>query len=322
MASKRSGIFIVGIYAADLVFSGSRIPVPGETVIADSFMRSHGGKGSNQAVAAARAGADVSFFTLLGNDAFAEGALALWKEEGIRSLARRMDGEGTGAAAISVDTRTGNNCVFVYPGAPRRMAAADIDDIAADIAAAAVFVVQLEQPLEVALRGLQCARENGVVSILNPAPAGELPDELYRHCDYILPNETEASLLSGITVDSREAAEAAAEVLLGKGARNVIITLGDKGALLCNHEEIHHEPAVIAGPCVDTTGAGDAFIGGFAAGMAQDMTVRDAMRFAAALAGISVTRHGAAASMPRLQEIIGTLEAYVPAANKGIGRPA
>lgn len=259
-------------------------------------------------------------FTLLGHDAFAEGALALWQEEGIRSLARRVDGEGTGAAAISVDTRTGNNCVFVYPGASKRMTANDIDSVAAEIAAAAVFVVQLEQPLQVALRGLQCARENGVVSILNPAPAGELPDELYRHCDYILPNETEASLLSGITVDSRETAEAAAEVLLGKGARNVIITLGDKGALLCNHEEIHHEPAVIAGQCVDTTGAGDAFIGGFAAGMAQNMTVREAMRFAAALAGISVTRHGAAASMPRLPEIMETLAIDATAAGEGADR--
>lgn len=304
MASKRSGIFVVGIYAADLVFSGSRIPAPGETVIADAFMRSHGGKGSNQAVAAARAGADVSFFTLLGNDAFAASALALWQEEGINSLARTVGDEGTGAASISVDTGTGNNCVFVYPGASRLMSTEDIDSIAAKIAAAAVFVVQLEQPLQVALRGLQCARENGVISILNPAPAADLPDEIYGYCDYILPNESEASLLSGMTVNSRETAEAAAKALLDRGAKNVIVTLGEQGALLCNHDEIHLEPAVITGQCVDTTGAGDAFIGGFAAGMAQGMMVREAMRFAATLAGISVTRHGAAASMPRLSEII------------------
>lgn len=309
MASARSGIFVLGIYAADLVFSGRRLPTPGETVIADAFMRSHGGKGSNQAVAAARAGGDVSFFTLLGDDSFAEAALSLWDGEGIRCLARTMQGESTGAASISVDTSTGNNCVFVYPGASRLMKPEDIDKVAPQISASAVFVVQLEQPLQVALRGLQCAHEAGVVTLLNPAPAGDLPNEIYSYCDFILPNESEAGLLSGITVNSQASAEQAAQVLLEKGAKNVIITLGEQGALLCNRDETHFEPAVVAGQCVDTTGAGDAFIGGFSAALAKGMAVREAMRFAATLAGISVTRHGAAASMPYLPEIMETLKA-------------
>lgn len=303
MASPRSGIFVTGIYAADLVFSGRRMPASGETVTADGFMRSHGGKGSNQAIAAARAGAEVRFFTLIGNDAFGQDAIALWRDEGIHSKARIIDNEVTGAAGIFVDTRTGHNSIVVYPGASRLMTTADIDALAPDIAASAVFVVQLEQPVEVALHGLNIAHNNGVIAILNPAPASTLPDEIFPLCDYIMPNETEASLLSGIPVDSLETAEAAARVLLAKGAANVIVTLGEKGALLCNAHEVYLAPAVTAGPCVDTTGAGDGFAGGFAAGLARGLDVKQAMHFAATLAGISVTRHGAAVSMPNIADI-------------------
>lgn len=303
MAPPRSGIFVTGIYAADLVFSVRRTPASGETVTADGFMRSHGGKGSNQAIAAVRAGAKVSFFTLIGNDAFGHDATALWRDEGIHSKARSIDNEVTGAAGIFVDTRTGHNSIVVYPGASRRMTTADIDALTPDIAASAVFVVQLEQPVEVALQGLRIARENGVTTILNPAPASALPDDIFAQCDYIMPNETEASLLSGIHVDGVDSAESAARVLLAKGAANVVVTLGEKGALLCNANGVYLAPAVNAGPCVDTTGAGDGFTGGFAAGLARGLTVKQAMHFAAALAGISVTRHGAAVSMPSVAEI-------------------
>ncbi len=303
MTSKRSGIFVIGIYAADLVFSGRRMPASGETVTADGFMRSHGGKGSNQAIAAARAGAKVVFFTLIGNDAFGQDAVALWHEEGIHSQARVMDDEVTGAASIFVDTRSGLNSICVYPGASRHMTVDDVEALASDIAAAAVFVVQLEQPVEVAVRALEISRENGVIAILNPAPACALPDEIFALCDYIMPNETEASLLSGIEVNSIESAEAAARVLLAKGAANVVITLGEKGALLCNADGVYLAPAFNAGQCVDTTGAGDGFTGGFAAGLARGLSVTDALHFAAVLAGISVTRHGAAVSMPSAAEI-------------------
>lgn len=303
MVLPRSGIFVTGIYAADLVFSVRRTPASGETVTADSFMRSHGGKGSNQAIAAARAGANVCFFTLIGNDAFGQDATAIWHDEGIHNKARVVDNEVTGAAGIFVDTRTGHNSIVVYPGASRLMTTADIDAQASDIAASAVFVVQLEQPVDVAVRGLKIAGENGVIAILNPAPANTLPDDIFALCDYIMPNETEASLLSGVHVNSLETAETAARVLLAKGAANVIVTLGEKGALLCNANEVYLAPAVNAGPCVDTTGAGDGFTGGFAAGLARGLAVKDAMHFAATLAGISVTRHGAAVSMPSVDEI-------------------
>ncbi|MFT0548771.1 ribokinase [Allopusillimonas ginsengisoli] len=303
MTRNQSGIFVSGIYAADLVFSGRRLPAPGETVTADGFMRSHGGKGSNQAIAAVRAGAQVRFFTLIGDDAFGRAATALWQAEGICSMAKVIDEEVTGAAGIFLDTRTGHNSIFVYPGASRLMTPAHMDALEAEIAASAIFVIQLEQPAEVAARGLEIAHENGVTTILNPAPATILPDDIFARCDYLIPNETEASLLSGIAVNSLESAKAAADVLLEKGVRNVIITLGEKGAVLCNADESHLSPAVYVGPCIDTTGAGDGFAGGFAAGLARGLSPKQAMQFASALAGISVTRHGAAVSMPGIAEI-------------------
>lgn len=303
MAVRTPKIFVTGIYAVDLVFTGNRQPVPGETISASSFMRSHGGKGSNQAVAAARAGADASFFSFIGDDAFGEDACAFWRTEGVHNKTRLIKGETTGAASIFINKNTGGNSITVFPGAPRLMGPSDMDLAESDIAATDVFVVQLEQPIEVALRGLELARKHQVITILNPAPATTLPDEIYALCDYLLPNESEASLLTGLPVESPEQAEAAARVLLGKGVGNVIVTLGEKGALYCNaHETFLVEP-VKMGVCVDTTGAGDGFIAGFAVGLAKKQTPRAAMEFAAALAGISVTRHGAAISMPTLAEI-------------------
>lgn len=301
-------IFVVGIYAADLVFTASRLPAPGETIAATGFMRAHGGKGSNQAVAAARAGGRVSFFTFIGDDAFGRDAAKFWHAEGVHSKAVVVKGQATGAAGIFVDPSTGGNAITVFPGAPGTMQAADIDLVEADIAASDVFVVQLEQPIDVAMRGLELARRHGVASILNPAPAVPLPDAIFALCDYLLPNETEAGLLTGLPVETLEQAEAAARALLQKGVGNVIVTLGERGALFCNHAETFLVPPVKAGACVDTTGAGDGFTAGFAVGLGQGMPARDAMRFAAALAGISVTRHGAGVSMPSLAEIRAVLK--------------
>jgi ribokinase len=301
--TTRPKIFVAGIYAADLVFTGDRMPVPGETVTATNFMRGHGGKGSNQAIAAARAGGDVSFFTFIGDDAFGRDAVELWRREGVRSKAKFIDDQVTGAAGIFLDGRTGRNAITVFPGASRLMQASDMDEVEADIAAADVFVVQLEQPLDVARRGLELARKHGVTAILNPAPALGLPDDTISLCDYIVPNESEASLLTGLPVETCSQAEAAARVLLGKGASNVIVTLGEKGALYCSPSDTFLAEPVSAGVCIDTIGAGDGFIAGIAVGLGKGLSLRDAMRFAATLAGISVTRHGAASSMPTLAEI-------------------
>ncbi|HWK72035.1 MAG TPA: PfkB family carbohydrate kinase [Burkholderiaceae bacterium] len=301
----RPKIFVAGIYAADLVFTGDRIPVPGETVIAADFMRGHGGKGSNQAIAAARAGADVSFFTFIGDDAFGREAVELWSREGVGNMASVIKGQATGAAGIFLDSRTGGNAITVFPGASQSMRAFHMDEAEPDIAASDVFVVQLEQSVDVARRGLELARKHGVTAILNPAPAPAqgLPDDLFSLCDYIVPNETEASLLTGLPVETPTQVEAAARALLHKGVRNVIVTLGEKGALYCSPGETFMLGPVSAGACIDTIGAGDGFIAGMAVGLGKGLPVRDAMRFAATLAGISVTRHGAASSMPMLEEI-------------------
>ncbi len=299
----RPKLFVAGIYAADLVFTGNRMPVRGETVTATNFMRGHGGKGSNQAIAAARAGADVSFFTFVGDDAFGREAVELWLREGLRSKASVIKGQATGAASIFLDPKTGGNAITVFPGASQLMQASDVDRIESDIAASDVFVVQLEQSVDVARRGLELARKHGVIAILNPAPALDLPDDIFSLCDYIVPNESEASLLTGLPVETCSQAETAARVLLRKGARNVIVTLGEKGALYCGPADTFLVEPFSAGACIDTIGAGDGFIAGIAVGLGKGLPMRDAMRFAATLAGISVTRHGAASSMPTLTEI-------------------
>lgn len=303
MAGRVPRIFVTGIYAVDLVFTGSRLPVPGETVPASGFMRSHGGKGSNQAIAAARAGAEAIFFSFIGDDSFGKDASAVWRAEGVVDKTATIKGQVTGAASIFVDERTGSNAIAVFPGASRLMQASDIDRLESDIAASDVFVVQLEQPIVVACRGLELARKHRVATILNPAPAACLPDDIYSLCDYILPNESEASLLTGLPVGTVKEAEAAARVLLDKGVGNVIVTLGEKGALYCNAQETFLVDPVNAGACVDTTGAGDGFTAGFAVALSKGLAPRAAMEFAATLAGISVTRHGAAVSMPTLAEI-------------------
>lgn len=303
MAAKAPKIFIAGIYAVDLVFTARRLPAPGETVSASSFMRGHGGKGSNQAIAAARAGGDVSFFTFIGDDLFGQEAIECWRAEGIHNKAVVIQSEATGAAGIFVDAQTGGNAITVFPGASRLMKSGDIDIVESDIAASDVFVVQLEQPVEVAFRGLELARKHHVATILNPAPALSLPDGIFAFCDFILPNESEASLLTGLPVETPEQAHAAARALLAKGVRNVIVTLGEKGAMFCNRDETFLVEPVNAGRCVDTTGAGDGFTAGFAVGLGRGLGTQAAMEFATALAGISVTRRGATASMPTLTEI-------------------
>ncbi len=298
MSQSRPRIVIVGIYVADLLFKAPRMPVIGETLLGSHFALGPGGKGSNQAVAAARAGAEVYFFTRLGNDAFAANARQTWQEAGVISRASLHDELTTGAAHIFVEDETGRNAIIVYAGAAAHMVPADLDAIEDDIAGAQIFVTQLEQPLDVALHGLRLARKHGVTTIFNPAPAATLPDDIFPLCDWITPNETEASLLTGLPVTSLEEARTAAAQLLAKGVKNVVITLGEQGSLLHTADQSVHIPPFHAGKCIDTAGAGDGFTAGLATALAEGQPPETALRFASALAGISVTRSGTAASMP------------------------
>jgi ribokinase len=216
---------------------------------------------------------------------------------------RRVPESYTGAAYIFIEEATGDNAIIICPGAGGTIAPADLDAQAGLIAEAAVFVTQLEQPLDAAVRGLEIARANGVTTILNPAPGRALPDAMLCLCDYVIPNETEAEALTGLTVASLDEARAAAEALLARGVGTAVITLGARGALLHGPGRSELVPALAAGQVVETTGAGDGFTGGFATALAQDMDPAAAVRFGCAVAGISVTRAGTAASMPTRAEV-------------------
>lgn len=296
-------VVILGVFVADTTYRATRQPRTGETVLGESFALGPGGKGSNQAVAAARLGADAHFITRLGADAFGEMALASWAEAGVTPHVTRHPDSYTGAAFIFVDAATGDNAIIIAPGAGATITPGDLDAEADLIRGAGVFVTQLEQPLSAAARGLLIAHKAGVTTILNPAPAQPLGDDLLALCDYVTPNEPEAEALTGVRVGSVDDARAAADVLLGRGVRGVVITLGERGALLHTAGRSEHVPALLAGPVVETTGAGDAFNGGFATALARGSDPLEAVRFGGAVAGVSVTRRGAAASMPSRAEV-------------------
>jgi ribokinase len=297
-----SDVVILGIFAADLGFHGKRLPVMGETLIGSKFGIGPGGKGSNQSVAAARAGAKTTFISRLGKDQFGDMARDMYKAEGV--VMRIGDSNlSTGAAFIFVDEKTGNNAIIVVPGSAGELSISDIDANRDVISAAKVFMTQLEQPIPVAAHALAIARSANVTTILNTAPAAPLDDSIYKLCDYVTPNESEASMLTGIEVKDVASAKKAGDVFLKKGAACAVITLGEQGALLHSATQSVHIPVYKAGKVVDTTGAGDAFNGGFAAALARGDDPVKAAHFGSATAGISVTRPGTAPSMPSRLEV-------------------
>jgi ribokinase len=297
-------ITIMGSFVADLAFRTPRIPAWGETILGASFVLGPGGKGSNQAVAAARAGGSVTFLCKLGRDTFGDLARRTYAEEGIDTQFVFDSAEqGTGAAAIIIDEARGENAIIVVPGSGYLLTAAEVDRARERIAQSAIFMTQLEVPVAVAEHGLKLARSLGVTTILNPAPAVPLPESIFALCDYLTPNESEAAALTGLPVGNLAEAERAADALLARAARNVVVTLGAQGAFVKNSNLARHVPAVEFGPVVETTGAGDAFSGGFAVALSEGADIATAARFGCAVAGISVTRRGTAPSMPTRAEI-------------------
>ncbi|MDK3073740.1 ribokinase [Sedimentitalea sp. JM2-8] len=293
-------VVVLGIFVADAAFRADRMPRMGETVLGNGFLLGPGGKGSNQAVAAARIGAETHFLTRLGQDAFADMARGVWEKAGVIAHVRTDPDSHTGAAFIYVDDATGDNAIIVSPGAAERISPADVEAHAALIAGADVFMAQLEHPVAATVAALRIARTAGVATILNPAPAADLPPEVLALCDYLTPNETEAEALTGLAVTSVAGAERAAARLCEMGVGTPIITLGERGAYLHGHGLV---PSFKPGSVVETTGAGDAFNGGFAAALSRGAEPLEAVRIGCATAGLSVTRRGAAASMPALAEV-------------------
>ena len=300
MVNVMVDIVVLGVFVADVTFRANRMPRVGETVLGRSFSIGPGGKGSNQAVAAARQGADVALITRIGRDDFARLAQATWKDAGVTSAAIVDDAAPTGAAAIMVDAESGDNAIIVTPGAAGKISAADLEGARDLIAGAKVFVTQLEQPISAARRGLEIARNAGVTTVLNPAPADTLPDDLLALCDYLTPNETEAEAMTGFRVVDEASAQKAAHALNARGVGCPLITMGAQGVYVFEHGMV---PALSAGKVVETTGAGDAFNAGFCVGLANGLARLEAVRFGTAVAAISVTRPGAAASMPTRAEV-------------------
>ena len=291
-------ITVLGIYVADLIFRAPRLPVMGETILGESFAIGPGGKGSNQAVAAARAGGKVSFISAIGEDAFAEIARKIWSGDGVdfSRVAIRKD-RPTGGAFIFVSSETGNNAIIVETGAAQTITPETVEAAEAEIKASKVFVTQLEPPLNAARRGLELARKHGVITIFNPAPGLEAGRVLLPLADFATPNESETEALTGMKVETVDQARVAAARLIEMGARNAVITLGAQGVLLHGGGVSELVPGFKV-KAVDTTGAGDAFNGGFAVALAEGRSPLDAARFGNAVAALSVTRHGTAPSMP------------------------
>lgn len=279
-----SDIVILGIFVADTAYRADRQPKMGETILGTSFALGPGGKGSNQSVAAAMAGGDVTIISRLGKDAFADIARATWAKAGVKS-AITEDGESyTGAAYIFLENATGNNAIIVAAGAAGRISVQDVEASRSLIEGAKVFITQLEQPIPAARRALEIARAAGVRTILNPAPAAELDDAFLALCDIVTPNESETESLTGLPVTTIPEAEAAARALLARGVGACLITLGERGALYVDRDRSFHVPVISAGKVLDTTGAGDAFNGGFAVALTEGRTIEDAVRFGCATA--------------------------------------
>ena len=296
-------IVILGVFVADTAYRASRQPKIGETIIGNEFSLGPGGKGSNQAVAAALAGGNVHFISRLGEDDFANMALSLWEKSGITPHVTQYSDSYTGAAYIFIEDETGNNAIIVSPGAAANINDEDITANKELIRGSKVFMTQLEQSLYAAGKALSFAKGGGAITILNPAPAQPLGEDILKLCDFVTPNEIEAEQITGIPVQSINDAEIAAGKLLEKGADSAVITLGEQGALFKDNNQVIHQPSYEVGPVVETTGAGDAFNGGLAVALAEEMPIDKALRFACATASISVTRQGTAPSMPDRNEI-------------------
>ncbi len=219
-----------------------------------------------------------------------------------------MDDMPTGAAFIYVNDENGDNAIIVYPGAAGTIGPEDVENARQTIEQSAVFVTQLEQPVAAAEHALAIARKAGVATVFNPAPAEPFPDSIYALCDYIVPNETEAAALVGFSLDTIDDARRAGDSFLAKGVKVALITLGGRGVLYHSAERSVHIPAISAGTVIDTTGAGDAFVGGFSAALSSGVDPVEAVRFGCATAGIAVTRRGTAPAMPKRHEIDSLLQ--------------
>lgn len=295
-------ICVVGSANIDLTFRTPKLPQAGETLAGHSLHIGMGGKGANQAVAAARLGAEVIFVARVGNDTFGGEAISQYRAEGIDTSRVRRDARlPTGTAAIVVDD-SAENCIVIVPGANGKLSPADVTEASSAIQQADAVLCQLETPLESTLEAFQLARVAGKLTILTPAPVVELPDELLRQCDLCVPNRIEMEFLVGFPIRSHEDAHSAAKAIRARGVKSVVITMGDSGAFLMDDAGASHVPAVPI-EAVDTTGAGDAFTAALAVSLADGLSLREAARHASLVAALTVTRIGTQTAFPHRAEV-------------------
>lgn len=291
-------IVCFGSFVVDLTSRAGHLPVPGETVIGSSFRMGPGGKGSNQCVAAHRAGGDVVAMTKVGNDVFGRVALDFYRSEGMNTDYVFIDDSvETGTALIMVDQNTAQNCILVVNGASGHISEADIEKAAPVIRKADVLLVQLEINLDALYRVIDIANEAGVKIVLNTAPVQKIDNRVFAKVDTVTPNEVEAGIITGVEVKDEESAAKAAEVFLGWGVKNVVITMGKAGAFVMNAQRKSFIKSIQV-EAVDTTGAGDAFNGGFAVAISEGKDIFEAAKFANATGALSVTKFGTAPAMP------------------------
>lgn len=294
-------IAVVGSYATGLTMKVKHLPRSGETLLGAGYRVDFGGKGSNQAVGCARLGASVQFIASIGGDSFGEMALALYREEGIDTGHVKKSGQApTGVGFIVVEEETGNNCIVLDPGANELLAPADVRG---GLEPAAVVLTQLEIPAESAEAALVHGRTMGSTTILNPAPVRPLQAKMFQSADVLTPNETEARVLAGYDAGSTVDVEAVGRELIARGAKHVVITLGEKGALIVHSDSCSFVPAVRV-RAIDTTGAGDAFNAGLATALARGTELEEAVHFAVVIGAMAVMREGVIPSLPRRAEVL------------------
>lgn len=299
----RPRITVVGSLNMDLVVRAPRMPTPGETILGGPFETAPGGKGANQAVAAARLGAEVRMIGRVGDDAFGRELRAYMTDAGVDcSGIRPTAGYATGVGLIVVEEATGQNAIVVASGANMQLSPSDVEAAETMIAESDVLVLQFENPIETVTRAAEIARAHGVLVVLNPAPARALQDGLFSMVEVLVPNEIEAALLTNQPVGSPWEAEKAARMLLDRGPRAVIVTLGSKGALLAEEGTIELVPAFIVQP-VDATAAGDAFTGGIAVALGEGRPLREAVEWGNAAGALATTVRGAMPSLPTREAV-------------------
>jgi ribokinase len=304
-------IVVLGSFAMDLVSNTPHIPIKGETVFGGPFRMGPGGKGSNQAIAAARIGAQVDFITKLGRDDFSKIAIDILDKNGVNTKYIMFDDKKpTGVALIAVEDYTGYNSIIVSPGACTSIQVRDIETAKNDIETASMFLTQLETNLEPVYAAIDIAWNANVPIVLNPAPYQQIPDLLLKKVYCLTPNESEAEALTTISTRDNKGIKEAAKALFAKGVQNVIITLGEKGVYLYNKDINEIIPALKVKNVVDTTGAGDSFNGALTYALMEGMDIKGACVFGNAAASLSIQKQGAAYSMPTKIEITKRLEEY------------